>query len=70
MKLPIELLKQVDDWGLQLDGEYHLTDRQNAIREAIRLLVSLTHEEYYRQGNPYDEYYSTVASECATLSEH
>ena len=70
MELPIKLLKQVDDWGLQLDGEYHLTDRQIAIKEAIRLLVALTHEEYYQQCNPNDEYYSTVASTCATLSEH
>lgn len=70
MKLPIELLKQVDDWGLQLDCEYSLTDRQIAIKEAIRLLVSLTHDEYYHQDDPYDEYYSTVAATCATLSEH
>lgn len=70
MKLPIELLKQVDDWGLQLDNEYHLTDRQIAIKEALRLLISLTHDEYYHQDDPYDEYYSKVASTCATFSGH
>lgn len=66
----MELLKQIDDWCLQLDCEHHLTDRQIAINEALRLLISLTHDEYYNQDDPYDEYYAQVASACATLSGH
>lgn len=68
MKLPIELLTQIDEYVSELDNEYSLTDRQVAIREAARLLVYLTHDEYYAQTDAFDQRYSVIACACETFT--
>lgn len=69
MKLPIELLKQIDEYVNELDNECGLTDRQVAIKEAARLLVSLTHDEHYGNTDAFDQSYSTIACACQTFVE-
>ena len=69
MKLPIELLKQIDDYINELDNEIGLTYRQVAIREAARLLVCLAHDEHYAQTDAFDQSYDNIADACRTFVE-
>ena len=69
MKLPIELLKQIDKYVNELDNEFSLTDRQVAIREAARLLVYLTHDEHYAQTDAFDQSYADIADACRAFVE-
>ena len=67
MKLPIELLKQIDEYVRELDNDGCFTDRQVAIREAARLLIYLTHDEHYAQIDAFDQKYSVIACACETF---
>lgn len=46
MNLPIDALKQIDDFVQKCNEQSYLTPRQRAIRETAKLLVFLTHDEH------------------------
>ena len=50
----------------QLDEESHLTSRQEAIRETARLLVYLTHAEFYGDDNLCIDYLD-ISAMCANF---
>lgn len=63
MKLPIDVLEKINAFVEQLDEESHLTSRQEAIRETARLLVYLTHAEFYDDNLSVD--YFAISEMCA-----
>lgn len=67
MKLPIDVLEKVNAFVEQLDGESHLTSRQEAIKEAARLLVLLTHDEFYGDDNLSTTDYLSISEMCANF---
>lgn len=69
MKLPIELLKQIDDFVGELNNQPGLTAREEAIREAARLLVSLTHDEYYGRVAARNHYHCIAMACCKWVEE-
>lgn len=64
MELPIDLLNELDKFVCILDETDCSLDRHIAIREAARLLISVTHDEYYNVANPFDKKYSDIAEAC------
>lgn len=68
MELPINLLKELDEFVRKLDESDCVLDRHIAIREAARLLISLTHDEYYAQIDAFDQKYSIIACACETFT--
>lgn len=64
MKLPINVLEQINNFVGQLDEEDHLTPRQEAIRETARLLVFLTHDEFYSDDCLSMERYEEITKMC------
>ena len=58
------LLDELDKFVCILDETDCSLDRHIAIRETARLLVSLTHDEYYNVTDPFDEKYSDIAEAC------
>ena len=69
MQLPINTLKELDKMVDRMYKDYHLTDRELAIREIARALISATHDEYYNNTDPYDKSYSVIADTCRTFVE-
>ena len=67
MQLPINTLKMLDEMVKRMDKDYHLTDREIAIREIARALISATHDEYYNTTDSYDESYEIIACACSTF---
>lgn len=70
MELPIKSLLELDEFVSKLDKESCATDRQIAIREAARLLVYLTNDEYYGSTDAFDQNYCSIASTCRAFVEH
>lgn len=64
MELPMALLDELDKFVCILDETDCSLDRHIAIRETARLLVSLTHDEYYNVTDPFDEKYNNIAEAC------
>lgn len=64
MELPIDLLKDLDVFVGKLDEDDCYTDRQVAIRETARLLISLTHDEYYDVNYPFGKKYRNITDAC------
>ena len=69
MELPIDLLKQIDEFVAKLDDDYVVLPRHIAIREAARLLVCLTHDEYYGKIDAFDKSYDAIADACRAFVE-
>ena len=69
MELPIKLLLKLDEFVSKLDKEGCATDRQIAIREAARLLVYITNDEYYGSTDAFDKRYSDIANTCLAFIE-
>ena len=67
MELPIDVLEKVNDFVGQLDEEGHLTARQEAIRETARLLILLTHDEFYGDDSLTTERYEEITEMCDNL---
>lgn len=70
MELPIKSLLELDEFVSKLDKEGCVTDRQAAIREAARLLVYLTNDEYYGSVDAFDQNYCSIANACRAFVEH
>ena len=70
MELPIKLLLKLDEFVSKLDKEGCITDRQIAIREAARLLVYITNDEYYGSTDAFDQNYCSIADACRTFVYH
>ena len=70
MKLPINTLRDLDAFVGKLDETDCHTDREVAIREVARLLIYITHDEYYSIIDPFDESYSTIATACLAFTHH
>lgn len=64
MKLPISMLRELNEFISELDEEDRLTDRQIAIRETANLLISLTHDEHYGTTDASDKKYNAIAWAC------
>ena len=64
MELPIDLLKELDEFVGKLDEDDCFSDRHVAIRETARLLISLTHEEHYSINDAFDKRYRDIADVC------
>lgn len=64
MELPMDLLNELDKFVCVLDETDCSLDRHIAIRETARLLMSLTHDEYYNVTDPFDKKYSDIADVC------
>ena len=64
MELPIDLLKDLDEFVGKLDEDDCFSDRHVAIRETARLLISLTHEEHYSINDAFDKRYRDIADAC------
>ena len=64
MNLPIDLLKDLDVFVGKLDEDDCYTDRQVAIRETARLLISLTHDEHYGINDAFDKRYRDIIDAC------
>lgn len=69
MQLPINTLKKLDKMVDRMYKDDHLTDREIAIREIARALISATHDEYYNNTDPYDKSYSVIADTCRIFVE-
>ena len=69
MKFPISLLRKLDEFVGTLDEEDCYSDRHIAIREAARLLIYLTHDEYYDVVNTFDIKYNDIADVCRKFVE-
>ena len=69
MELPINALRKLDAFVSKLDETDCILDRHIAIREAARLLICLTHEEYYNNTDAFDEKYSIIATTCRSFTE-
>lgn len=69
MQLPISTLEMLDEMVKRMDKDYHLTDREIAIREIARALISATHDEYYNNTDSYDESYCVISSACRAFVE-
>ena len=54
MELPIDILKELDEFVGKLDESDCVIDRHVAIRETARLLISLTHDEHYGINDGFD----------------
>lgn len=70
MELPIDVLEKVNDFVGQLDEECHLTSRQHAIRETARLLVFLTHDEFYGDDCLTMKKYDEITKMCQDVIHH
>lgn len=70
MKFPISLLRELDEFVSTLDEENCSTDRQTAIRDVARLLIYLTHDEYYDIVNAFDKKYTDIANVCQSFVEN
>ena len=64
MELPIDVLEKVDEFVGKLDEESHLTFRQQAIRDVARLLVYLTHDEFYNTSDIPNLKYLELSEKC------
>lgn len=69
MNLPINTLKELDSFVQELDKEYNLTERETAIREIARALISVTHDEYYDNTDSDDKSYCVIADACRSFVE-
>ena len=69
MQFPINTLKELDEMVARMDNDYHLTDREIAIREIARALISATHDEYYNNTDSYDKSYCVIAGACRAFVE-
>ena len=69
MELPIELLKQLDEYVNKLDTCDLVLSRHIAIREVARLLICITQDEYYGTNKPDDKCYDRIANACYTFVE-
>lgn len=49
MELPLQTIRELDEFVCKADEENDLTDRELAIREAARFFICLTHEERYNE---------------------
>ena len=67
MELPMDLLNELDKFVCVLDETDCSLDRHIAIREAARLLISLTHDEYYNVTDPFDKKYRDISDACQTF---
>ena len=70
MELLIDVLEKVNNFVAQLDEECHLTARQQAIREAARLLIYLTHDEFYNSNDTTSIDYLDIAEKCTAFVLH
>lgn len=70
MELPIELLDELDAFVCKLDETDCVLDRHVAIREVARLLIHLTHDEYYNITDPFDESYDAIATACLNFTHY
>ena len=64
MNLPINLLKELDEFVGKLDESDCVIDRHIAIRETARLLISLTHDEHYSINDSFDKKYRDITNAC------
>ena len=64
MELPIDILKELDEFVGKLDESDCVIDRHVAIRETARLLISLTHDEHYGINDAFDKRYRDIADAC------
>ena len=69
MELPIDLLTKLDEFVSKLDENDCVLDRHVAIREVARLLISLTHDEYYNVTDPFDKKYRDISEACQSFVE-
>ena len=70
MELPINTLRELDEFIGRLDEMDCVLDRHVAIREAARLLIHLTHNEYYNIIDPFDKRYRDIATACLAFTHH
>ena len=70
MELPMDLLNELDKFVCVLDETDCSLDRHIAIRETARLLISLTHDEYYNVTDPFDKKYTDIANVCQSFVEN
>ena len=64
MELPMDLLNELDKFVCALDETDCSLDRHIAIRDVARLLIYLTHDEYYDIVDAFDKKYSDIADVC------
>lgn len=69
MKLPISMLRELDEFISELDEKDCLSDRQIAIRETANLLINLTFDEYHDTIDASDKKYNAIACACQTFIE-
>ena len=70
MELPIKSLLELNEFVSKLDKGGCVTNRQIAIREAARLLVYLTNDEYSGSADAFDQNYCSIAGTCRAFVEH
>ena len=69
MELPINTIRELNEFVSKLDESDCILSRHIAIREAARLLICLTHDEQYNVVNPFDKKYDIIANACQTFVE-
>ena len=70
MELPINSLRELNEFVSKLDELDCILSRHIAIREVARLLICLTHDEHYNVVDPFDKKYDVIANACQTFVEH
>lgn len=70
MELPINALRELNEFVSKLDELDCVLSRHIAIREVARLLICLTHDEHYNVVDPFDKKYNIIANACQTFVEH
>lgn len=70
MELPINALREFNEFVSKLDELDCVLSRHIAIREVARLLICLTHDEHYNVVDPFDKKYDIIANACQTFVEH
>ena len=68
MEFSKTLLNELEELVSKLD-EHCVLDRHIAIREAARLLICLTNEEYYNNIDAFDQSYTLIANACQNFVE-
>lgn len=68
MEFSKTLLNELEELVSKLD-EHCILDRHVAIKEAARLLICLTNEEYYNDIDAFDQSYTLIANACQNFVE-
>lgn len=68
MKLPIEILRKLDEF-VGSEEEHILSPRETAIIAAAKLLISITHDEHYNNTDAYSSEYDSIADACTAFIE-